>query len=94
MTIFDPRLELGHPAAEAEPHIRVTVRPVGAVVPPPRTLRSAVYARDRQRIKHLGLFGAVHQRRTAQRNGFDNVVFTSADGIVSRFISRIAVAAG
>ncbi|MGW6335278.1 aminotransferase class IV, partial [Nocardia rhamnosiphila] len=83
VTIFDPSLELGRPSAAAEPHVLVTVRDAGSTLPAPLKLQSAVYARDLPRVKHIGLFGALHQRRTAQLNGFDDVVFTSPDGILS-----------
>jgi branched-subunit amino acid aminotransferase/4-amino-4-deoxychorismate lyase len=83
VTIFDPGLELGRPSATAEPHILVTIRDAGSNPPAPLKLQSAVYARDLPRVKHIGLFGALHQRRAAQMNGFDDVVFTSPEGVLS-----------
>ncbi|MGH3852057.1 MAG: aminotransferase class IV [Pseudonocardiaceae bacterium] len=31
-------------------------------------------------VKHVGLFGSLRHRRIAQRNGFDDVLFTDAEG--------------
>ncbi|WP_197534137.1 aminotransferase class IV family protein [Nocardia farcinica] len=83
VTVFDPHLPLGNPGADAAPQILVTWRhvPVGPLAP--LRLRSAVYTRDLPRTKHVGLFGALHQRRLAQRDGFDDVLFTAPDGTIS-----------
>lgn len=83
VTVFDPRLELGRPGAAADPQILVTSRKAPATPLGPLRLQSAVYARDLPRVKHIGLFGAMHQRAAAQRAGFDDVVFTSPDGAIS-----------
>lgn len=83
VTIFDPGLELGRPGATADPQILITSRKAPATPLGPLSLQSAVYARDLPRVKHIGLFGAMHQRATAQRAGFDDVVFTSPDGAIS-----------
>ncbi|ONM47615.1 aminotransferase class IV family protein [Nocardia donostiensis] len=83
VTVFDPHLELGRPGADAEPHILVSMRKAPPSPQSPVSLQSAVYSRDMPRVKHVGLFGALHQRRTAQRNGFDDAMFTTADGIVT-----------
>ncbi|MBF6358272.1 aminotransferase class IV family protein [Nocardia higoensis] len=83
ITVYDPALELGRPAAAADPHILVTFREAGTVPLGPLALQSAVYSRDLARVKHIGLFGALHQRRAAQLNGFDDVVFTTPEGAIS-----------
>lgn len=83
VTVFDPTLALGSPGADAQPRILVTWRQAPAVPQAPLTLRSAVYTRDLPKTKHVGLFGALHQRRLAQRDGADDVLFTSADGTIT-----------
>lgn len=83
VSVFDPKLELGRPSAAATPHILVTVRPAPSTPVGPLNLQSAVYARDLPKVKHVGLFGALYQRRIAQLNGFDDVLFTNADGTVT-----------
>ncbi|MFD9614827.1 aminotransferase class IV family protein [Streptomyces sp. NPDC059083] len=83
VTVFDPQLDLGHIGAAAQPHILVTMRGAPHTPLGPLRLQSAVYTRDLPKVKHIGLFGALHQRRGAQRNGYDDVVFTTADGTLT-----------
>ncbi|WP_328438930.1 aminotransferase class IV family protein [Nocardia puris] len=83
VTVFDPHLGLGTPGADADPQILVTSREAPAVPQAPLTLRSAVYTRDLPKTKHVGLFGSLYQRRLAQRDGADDVLFTLADGTIT-----------
>ncbi|ATL69711.1 aminotransferase class IV [Nocardia terpenica] len=83
VTVFDPTLELGKPGADAEPHVLVTKRKAPQTPLAPLSLQSAAYARDLPKVKHVGLFGALYQRRDAQRNGYDDVLFTTAEGTVT-----------
>ncbi|MBC7299795.1 aminotransferase class IV family protein [Nocardia salmonicida] len=82
-TVYDPRLELGKPGAAADPNVLVTTTSAAPVPMPPLRLQTAVFTRELARVKHIGLFGAVHHRAAAQRNGYDDVLFTAADGTVS-----------
>ncbi|WP_075764723.1 aminotransferase class IV family protein [Actinoalloteichus fjordicus] len=77
VTVFDPSLELGHPGAAAEPQVLVTTRPAVAQPLPPIRVQAVQYQRELPAVKHVGLFGLVHQRRAAQRAGYDDVVFTN-----------------
>ncbi|MGH3888015.1 MAG: aminotransferase class IV family protein [Pseudonocardiaceae bacterium] len=83
VTVFDPALELGHLGADTEPQILVTTRPAAHTPLPALRLQSAIYCRDMPDIKHVGLFGSLQRRRSAQRNGFDDVLFTDADATIS-----------
>ncbi|MGH3941217.1 MAG: aminotransferase class IV family protein [Pseudonocardiaceae bacterium] len=83
VTVFDPNLELGHLGADLEPHVLVTTRPAAQIPLPALRLQSADYRRDMPEIKHVGLFGSLQRRRIAQRNGFDDVLFTNPDTTVS-----------
>jgi len=83
VTIYDPALELSKPGAPADPHVLVSMRHAPAVPSEPLRLQSVVYSRDLPRVKHIGLFGALHQRAIAQRQGFDDIVFTTGDGSIS-----------
>lgn len=83
VTVFDPTLELGCLGTDAEPHFLVTTRPAAPTPLPALRLRSAIYRRDMPDVKHVGLFGSLRHRRIAQRNGFDDVLFTDADGTIS-----------
>lgn len=83
VTIYDPGLELGTIGAEAHPQVLVTTRPGSHAVAPPLRLRAVSYKREAPAVKHIGLFGALHHRRTAQRAGFDDVLFLNPDGTIS-----------
>ncbi|AXE22278.1 aminotransferase [Streptomyces globosus] len=76
VTVFDPGLDLGRPVAAGDPHVLVTSRPAGGSAPPPLRVRSVAYARDLPRVKGVGLFGGLYQRRQAQAAGFDDALFT------------------
>lgn len=75
VTVFDPRLPLAQPAAHAEPHILVTVRPAPPAPALAMSVAVADYARESPQVKHTGLFETVRLRRDAQRAGFDDVLF-------------------
>jgi branched-subunit amino acid aminotransferase/4-amino-4-deoxychorismate lyase len=75
VTIYDPGLDLGHPGGTAEPHVLVSGRQAAAQTLPPIKLQSVSYQRDLPAVKHVGLFGPVYHRRSAQLDGYDDVLF-------------------
>ncbi|WP_221584789.1 aminotransferase class IV [Microbacterium sp. G2-8] len=83
VTVFDPDLTLTRPGADAHPRILVTPRQASTSVPAPMRVRSAQFGRQAPEIKHTGLFGSLHQRRLAQRAGFDDAVFVDHRGLLS-----------
>ncbi|WP_024804070.1 aminotransferase class IV family protein [Nocardia sp. BMG51109] len=83
VTVYDPAIPLGHPGATASPQLLVTMRNAPSAPQEPLTLQAMVYARDLPRVKHTGLFGALHHRANAQRAGFDDAVFTRPDGTIA-----------
>ena len=83
VTVFDPDLELGRPGADAQPQLLVTTRPAATAPLPALSLQSALHCRELPEVKHVGLFGALRWRRVAQRNGFDDVLFTNAEAAIS-----------
>lgn len=83
VTIYDPKVEMGHPADANEPHVLVSVRGAGPLPPAPLRAQSLVYERDLPTVKHVGLFGALHARGAAQRAEFDDALFVGRDGFVS-----------
>ncbi|MFE4540364.1 aminotransferase class IV family protein [Streptomyces scopuliridis] len=83
VTIYDPKVDMGHPANADEPHVLVSVRGAGAMPPEPLRAMSVPYDRDLPAVKHVGLFGALHARRAAQLAGFDDALFVGRDGLVS-----------
>lgn len=83
VTLFDPALTLERPGADATPRILVSPRPAPTGSPSPLRVRSAVFGRQDPEIKHTGLFGALYERRLAQRAGYDDAVFVDAGGRLS-----------
>jgi branched-subunit amino acid aminotransferase/4-amino-4-deoxychorismate lyase len=83
VTIYDPGLDLGTIGSAADPHVLVTTRTAGDGEPGPLRLQAASYRREMPAVKHIGLFGALRCRRTAQREGFDDVLFLNQDGTIS-----------
>ncbi len=83
VTVFDPDLELGRPGADAEPQLLVTTRPAAMAPLPALRLQSVQYCRELPEVKHVGLFGSLRWRRAAQRNGFDDALFTDAEAAIS-----------
>lgn len=83
VTVFDPALTLERPGADAAPRILVSPRPASTGAVAPLRLRSTRFGRETPEIKHTGLFGALYQRRLAQRAGFDDAVFIDDAGQLS-----------
>ncbi|MFJ4800129.1 aminotransferase class IV [Streptomyces murinus] len=83
VTIYDPTVSLAHPADADQPGILITIRPAGALPPPPLRAKSIPYERDLPEVKHCGLFGALNARATAERAGFDDALFVGRNGLLS-----------
>ncbi|MFJ6934674.1 aminotransferase class IV family protein [Streptomyces globosus] len=83
VSIFDPALDMGHPSSAATPHVLVTSRPTGQLPMPPMKVKAVPYVRDVPAVKHIGLFGALHARRAAQLDGFDDALFYGPDELIS-----------
>lgn len=83
VTVFDPAIDLSLTGADATPHVLVTLRPAVNTPPPPLRVRSCCLERDLPTVKHVGLFNTMHQRRRAQRAGFDDILMVGEDGTIS-----------
>jgi branched-subunit amino acid aminotransferase/4-amino-4-deoxychorismate lyase len=83
VTVYDPATDLGRPASANDPHLLVNRRPASPLPLPPLTVQSTSFTRDTPEIKSVGLFGAMHQRRRAQLNGYDDALFIDESGHVS-----------
>lgn len=83
VTIYDPAMGLGTVGEDAQPHVLVTTRAGSLQEPAPWRLQAVSYRREMPVVKHIGLFGAMHQRRQAQREGYDDVLFLNPDGTIS-----------
>ncbi|GAA4919203.1 aminotransferase class IV [Streptomyces coeruleoprunus] len=83
VSVFDPGLDIGRPASAGEPHVLVTTRPGAPAGLPPLRVGTVPYVRDLAAVKHVGLFGALHARRRAQLDGYDDALFHGPDGRVT-----------
>ncbi|MEE1798246.1 aminotransferase class IV family protein [Streptomyces sp. JV176] len=83
VTVYDPKVDMGHPADADDPQILVSVRAAGSLPPEPLRAQSVTYERDFPEVKHVGLFGALRARAQAQRAGFGDALFVGHDGLVS-----------
>jgi branched-subunit amino acid aminotransferase/4-amino-4-deoxychorismate lyase len=95
VTVFDPELQLARIGADAQPHVLVTTRPAALTSLSALRLESTQYCRELPAVKHVGLFGSLQRRRVAQRNGFDDVLFTGAGAEISEAATaNVGVIAG
>jgi 4-amino-4-deoxychorismate lyase len=69
-------------AADVEPAVLVTVRPLPPE-PGPARFATVRYERDLPHVKHVGTFGLFHEQRLAARRGFDDALFVNAAGEIS-----------
>ncbi|MEU7278457.1 aminotransferase class IV [Streptomyces sp. NPDC045431] len=83
VTVYDPTVDVARPEDADHPRVLVTLRPAGAVTPPPLRAKTVPYERDLPEVKHTGLFGTLYARRAARRQGFDDALFFGADDRVS-----------
>lgn len=83
VTVFDPDLDLGHPASASSLQVLVTTRAASMAPPPSLVLTARRYEREVPAVKHVGLFGTVFHRRQAQLAGFDDVLFVDGEGFIS-----------
>lgn len=83
VSIFDPALDLGTVGGAADPRVLVTARTSPTTTSAPLRVQAVSYERDLPTVKHVGLFGSMHQRRKAQQHGFGDALFLNADGTIS-----------
>ncbi|MFG2263754.1 aminotransferase class IV family protein [Streptomyces sp. NPDC048720] len=83
VTVFDPGVDMAHPDKAQNPGVLVTFRPAADLPMPPLRVKSIRYERDVPAAKHAGLFGALHARRTALLDGYDDALFVGSDDLVS-----------
>lgn len=83
VNVFSRRFDRDRPCEPAAPDVLVTTAPARAVGGAPLRVRCQRHEREAPHIKHVGTFGLFHQRRIAQRHGFDDALFVTADGAIS-----------
>ncbi|MFI0263054.1 aminotransferase class IV family protein [Streptomyces sp. NPDC017056] len=87
VTVYDPKVDIGWPAKVGEPRVLLSLRGVGSTTSAPLRVMSVPYERDLPEVKHVGLCGALHARRTAQLAGFGDALFVGRDGFVSEGVT-------
>ncbi|MQS14949.1 aminotransferase [Streptomyces kaniharaensis] len=83
VTVYDPELGLERPSGPAVPRVLVTTRPAPAAAPGPLRVRTVAYVRETPEVKHVGLFGLIRHRRSAQLDGYDDALLTDPAGRVT-----------
>jgi branched-subunit amino acid aminotransferase/4-amino-4-deoxychorismate lyase len=78
-TVFDPAFSVARPGLsdpDQPPSVLISTRPVApAGSRPGLRVRSTDFVRQLPRVKHLGSFGQLNERRQAQLAGFDDALF-------------------
>jgi branched-subunit amino acid aminotransferase/4-amino-4-deoxychorismate lyase len=77
------RVVVTQPTAGADVAVAVTVRPPGEAPLAPYRVRAVAYQRSVAHIKHSAGFAQEHYRRLARADGYDEVLLTTADGVIS-----------
>ncbi|MBV6697407.1 aminotransferase class IV family protein [Kitasatospora aureofaciens] len=83
VTVYDPELGLERPSGPAVPRVLVTTRPAPATAPGPLRVRTVAYVRELPEVKHVGLFGLICHRRSAQLDGYDDALLVDRVGRVT-----------
>ncbi len=83
VSVYSRALDLENLAAPATPGILVTTNPPAVSSSTPLRFQSIQYERLLPHIKHVGTFGLFYYPRQAKKNGFDNVLFLTANGSIS-----------
>ncbi|WP_049456165.1 aminotransferase class IV family protein [Stenotrophomonas maltophilia] len=82
VTVYSRHFDFRSPLATVPVDVLVAVSAPVALSAPKR-VRSVAWQREMPQIKHVGTFGLFAERRAAMAEGFDDVLFVTADGDVS-----------
>ncbi|WP_439448906.1 aminotransferase class IV family protein [Stenotrophomonas sp. ATs4] len=82
VTVYSRHFDFRNPLAAVPVDLLVAVAAPVALSASKR-VRSVVWQRELPQIKHVGTFGLFAERRAAMAEGFDDVLFVTADGEVS-----------
>ncbi|MCW0387583.1 hypothetical protein NB722_002122 [Xanthomonas sacchari] len=83
VTVCSPAFTLRRADADCAVELLVSLAEPAQADPAPLRLRSSVFAREAAQLKHVGTFGAFHQRRLALQAGSDDALFVDAQGQVA-----------
>lgn len=87
VTVFDPGLDMGRMGAKADPDVLVTTRPAAVLPLPALKVATATFSRELPHVKHAGLMASLYHRRVAQQAGFDDALFTEANGDITEGVT-------
>lgn len=82
VTVYAADFSMQHPIDANDVRILVTGRPAPSSLPQPVSLATVPFVRELPRAKHVGLFGQLWGRRTAQLAGRDDALLTTPDGLI------------
>ena len=83
ITVFSQSLDRSFLERPVPADVLIASSPARAARTEPLRLQSIRHERVLPHIKHVGTFGLFHEWRQARLAGFDDVVFTTADGEIS-----------
>lgn len=82
MTVYSRHFDFRNPLAAVPVDVLVAVS-APVTLTASKRVRSVTWQRELPQIKHVGTFGLFAERRAAMAEGFDDVLFVTADGEVS-----------
>ncbi|MDH1193986.1 aminotransferase class IV family protein [Stenotrophomonas sp. GD03958] len=82
VTVYSRRFDFRNPLAAVPVDVLVAVS-APVTLAASKRVRSVTWQRELPQLKHVGTFGLFAERRAAMAQGFDDVLFVTADGEVS-----------
>ncbi len=82
VSVYSRRFDFRNPLAVVPVDVLVAVS-LPVTLTASKRVRSVAWQRELPQIKHVGTFGLFAERRAAMAEGFDDVLFVTADGDVS-----------
>lgn len=83
VSLFCRELSLRQPDWIGAPQVMISVAPPPSPLPDGVRLQSQAYGREAPHLKHVATMGLLRARRLARLAGFDDALFTDAEGLIS-----------
>lgn len=83
ISLFSRELSLRQPDWTGAPQVMISVSDPPSPLPHGVRLQSRTYAREAPHLKHVATMGLLRARRLARLAGYDDAVFTDAEGRIS-----------
>lgn len=83
ISLFSSELSLRRPDWIGAPQVMINVSAPPSPLPHGVRLQSQTYEREWPHLKHVATMGLLRARRAAQRAGFDDALFTDAEGQIA-----------